>query len=112
MTAGLRQEIAKFSQYLEQGQKSDSYVFKKFRDHEQFIVKLGSTEADMIRFLPGAAGQHVRSKEVEALKTSLNKVEQLKEKRATMKLQLTLLSQGVSVGVFFVHKPPSPPPYR
>lgn len=44
LTANLRQEAAKFRGNIEHARKSDAYVFKKFQDHQQFIVKLSGTQ--------------------------------------------------------------------
>eukprot|EP01114_Cavostelium_apophysatum_P013019 TRINITY_DN3067_c0_g1_i3.p1 TRINITY_DN3067_c0_g1~~TRINITY_DN3067_c0_g1_i3.p1 ORF type:complete len:562 (-),score=185.11 TRINITY_DN3067_c0_g1_i3:92-1777(-) len=54
LTANLRQEAAKFKGNFDHARKSDTYVLKKFQDHQQFIVKLSGSANDVMSLLPTA----------------------------------------------------------
>jgi programmed cell death 6-interacting protein len=49
LTMNLRQEAAKYKENIDHARKSDSFVGKKFSDHQQFITKLGASQVSLIK---------------------------------------------------------------
>eukprot|EP01104_Vermistella_antarctica_P017413 TRINITY_DN616_c1_g2_i1.p1 TRINITY_DN616_c1_g2~~TRINITY_DN616_c1_g2_i1.p1 ORF type:complete len:789 (-),score=198.80 TRINITY_DN616_c1_g2_i1:93-2459(-) len=88
LTHNIRQEASKYNSNIEHAQKSDSFVRKKFVDHQQFITKLSGSIHDAVSMLPSATPCKVDGVVIDQMKNNLRAFDQTIAARNALKQEL------------------------
>lgn len=109
LTANLRQEAAKFRGNVDHARKSDSFIMKKFQDHQQYIIKLTGPPDRINEMLKGTgsgnSGVSSTSPVVMSLRQSLATLDRLIAERTNIRKELSQLSQTDDISTKLLSNP-------